>query len=809
MDAQSLPVAPQSTQIFSAGKRQRVNTGVDEGDLKRIKTSPEEPSFYSDNVRRKLAATTRTGQACDRCKERKMKCDPDPIACQPCRQKSLKCYTTDRVSGQSRERGQWDRAENEVGFLKGQLAYYQKKYGPTTQDALSTPYSMLFQSPSCERSSITLDGHRDAGNSPSRSCNLPDPQYVGWPISDGTLYKGPVQGTKADILDWGVMDSGGFECDLMRPPMNDDIDFFNFSTPSVLKTIHQRQKIHKNDLHLPTKAEALAMAETFLTVMWRYYPVVHKGDFIDLVHHLYDDSQQVSLFEEIQVILVFGILKHQNAIRVQAKARLINDSYRYLHYGLGSFPDMMKSSSLAAMQTLALILMQFRNLPKPGHTWHLAQEMLIKCIDLNYHRDPDKIDLSTEQQNPLAKELRKRVFHAIIGVCIATGCRLGQPAPWQFVQWDVPLPMAILDSELSSTGIQAQLSGRCDFWPCIQLSKLLPLYTELHNYVLSVRREPVEYLKIVDLLQNKIDAWREDWDTSIVNEEPDASLTVSTLLIDQWAAEYTLNLHHPSVCPLQTPEVLERNLELCHRAAKKMLGYFHTLSKQYKAVDFTWHSVVAYTLAFGVTLHVYRRRKGSSVSQDQFSNIKNELAGWMSLMAYADLVLKTEKLLYRQFGPLVAQVEDELYEQMMSNARLDVPSSKSLKAINGSMPSTSTTKQQPSPLLHINSTFQEPSTPLNEQQTHFPHHQHYSGFDAASNFPQSQTPLPPVSYHTYNSTPVTSYAPLPTSLAPLLNEAPPSTMQYQYPTISVQDPAMMFSPHLYTDATAVWPMPEE
>jgi len=36
---------------------------------KRFKGVPEIPAQYSDAVRKKLASTTRTGQACDRCSQ--------------------------------------------------------------------------------------------------------------------------------------------------------------------------------------------------------------------------------------------------------------------------------------------------------------------------------------------------------------------------------------------------------------------------------------------------------------------------------------------------------------------------------------------------------------------------------------------------------------------------------------------------------------------------------------------------------------------------------------------------------------------
>lgn len=750
-----------------------------------------------------------------------MKCDPDPVSCQPCRLKNLKCYTTDRVTGQSRERGQSDRAENEVANLREQLAYYRRRYGSLQGDPPPSPYT-AFPSPSRERNSSLFSQRPEADTQPVTSSRIPSFCYEGWPTPNehNAIQKGPVEGTRVDILDWGIMDSGAFECDIMREPLNDDIDFFNFSTPSVLRTIHQRQKIQSHELQLPSKQDALMTAETFLTVMWGYVPIVHRGSFLELIHRLYDTPQHVSLAEKIQVIQMLGILSHQTAIRNQAKSEKIQDSFRYLHYSLGHYPDLVRDSSLSAMQALAMMLVQFRNMPKPGYTWKFAQELLTKCIDLDYHRDPEKVELPPEQRNPLAKELRKRVFHAILAICITTGCRLGRPAPWQFVQWDVPLPMPILDSEISVEGITANLSGRCDYWPCIQHAKLLPLFTELYNYVLSVRPSANDYLNIIDALQTKIDAWRADWDVCMVKEDKNNThLIISSLLIDTWAAEYILNLHHPSVCTARSPDVFEKNLDVCHKAAKRMLSNFHKLAKVYKAADFTWHSVVAYTLGFGLTLHIHRRRKGT-ITQEQFHAMKNELAGWISLMAYADLVLRTDNLLHKRFSVLVEKVQSELAENVVFGGQGETQTSRSpFHAVNNAQSrANSIVKQEPglyapldrrssqglpaSPTTHLNHA--PPSLPQQQQQQ-----QQQRKHSGPSTYSAPQSSLSTVSYSIYNQSNM-PYSSLPTSLAPLLNEPPPNSIaQYQHPSISVQDPAMMFAPHLYTDAAAKWPLVPE
>jgi hypothetical protein len=614
---------------MDASRRKRPTSPSSPGDdaspgNKKLKILAEEPAQYSDAVRKKLAATSRTGQACDRCKERKMKCDSDHVACQPCRQKGLRCYTTDRVTGQARERGETDRAESELISVKEQLAAYKHRYGPLDHQGLNG------------RTSSTGSIPQPISHAASP---IPDSKYVGWPTPGHSepFHSGPVRGTVVDILD-GSIDVADWECEMMADYPANVLDRFNLSKTSIINTIYGHQKV--TDPILPPKEEALRDVQHFLIVMSQYVPVVHRPSFIELVNILYDQPELPSIAERLQVVMILAIMAHQNAVRNHVhSAEKFEEAHRYFHYALGHYRDLLLDQSLAAMQALALITVHFRNLPKPGVSWTYCHTVLVRAIELEYHRDPDKIQLPPDQNNPLSKQLRIRVFHAILGICVTTGCRVGLPAPWQFQHIDLPLPKALKDSEISKFGFASELSGSCDFWPCLHLAKLLPLLTELYNHIVAVRRPAADYVSAVEALDAKLSAWRQDWEDSMKSEpNKHVNLNVATLLFETWAAEYQLILHHPVCSTSDDPELVERNLDICHKAAKRLLQSFHTLSKHYKGVDFTWHSTLAYATGFGITLFVYRRRKGP-VTLEQFEAMRNELNGWTSLMAYADLVL--------------------------------------------------------------------------------------------------------------------------------------------------------------------------
>ncbi|KAM5443495.1 hypothetical protein MferCBS31731_001268 [Microsporum ferrugineum] len=80
---------------------------------RRGKNSPE-PN-YSEMVQDQMSTTNRTGQACDRCKGRKMKCDSNSTGCANCIAGNLPCTQTDPITRVSYTRGELERlrADNE------------------------------------------------------------------------------------------------------------------------------------------------------------------------------------------------------------------------------------------------------------------------------------------------------------------------------------------------------------------------------------------------------------------------------------------------------------------------------------------------------------------------------------------------------------------------------------------------------------------------------------------------------------------------------------------------------------------------
>ena len=313
-------------------------------------------------------------------------------------------------------------------------------------------------------------------------------------------------------------------------------------------------------------------------------------------------------------------------------------SNTWLHYGLGFYNDLLHDSSLASMQALSLVLIYCRMISKPMYSWSLSNEVLIRAIELEYHENPEKLELPSGEKDPLSRELRVRVWWAILSLVVTVGFRDGTLSPWQSQQFDVPLPQALLDEEITADGISMSLSGDCDFLMAIQLCHLLPLLSDIHQKIFAVRMSPEMYSQAVHEFDTRINKWRGDWELC-ANQEPNAERrNIQSLHLDHWTAEYQLMLHHSSVLPPTATSLFDEHLTKCHTACIRMAKTNAKMTRL-NGVDCSWHSVGAFTLAFGIVIQFYQHRLVSLRSTDQIKNMHAEFQTWLGIVWAVDTVL--------------------------------------------------------------------------------------------------------------------------------------------------------------------------
>lgn len=386
------------------------------------------------------------------------------------------------------------------------------------------------------------------------------------------------------------------------------------------------------------------------------------------------------------IMVVLAIFAYQMAIRnpPMRQEKLAESNHLY-HYSLSFYSEMLLGDSLANMQALALFLVHARNLPKPGNSWSLASMILARAVELNYHRSSTKIVLPPEQQNLLAIELRKRVFWSILSIQVTIAVKMGRPMAISLRDMDVELPLAVQESELTELGVLSR-PGNCDFWGHIFLCRKIPILMDLYNNVVRVRRPAAEYCRAVGELDAQITKWRHDWDRDTADQTRSGSYQIATHLINIWYAEFRIILHHPRLCTSEAAEVRERNLDICLEASRKMLRTLLSLIVEFKGADFTWHFISGYVLAFGMTMHVYNKRRERSIGES-LKKMRNELQSWLFVMQSADhytskfrlLVLRLSSSSYAGSGDHLLKFFQPRAQQCLDDAQNVVTASEALR----------------------------------------------------------------------------------------------------------------------------------
>ncbi|OQD87106.1 hypothetical protein PENANT_c006G08973 [Penicillium antarcticum] len=90
---------------------------------------------WSAQMRDKVKKShSRIGQACDRCKVKKMRCTPDHNGCASCISHNVPCRVTDRVTGQTYVRGEAERMRVMINRLSKQADTLQREVAVLQQE---------------------------------------------------------------------------------------------------------------------------------------------------------------------------------------------------------------------------------------------------------------------------------------------------------------------------------------------------------------------------------------------------------------------------------------------------------------------------------------------------------------------------------------------------------------------------------------------------------------------------------------------------------------------------------------------------
>jgi len=306
--------------------------------VKLIKTEKDSSADYSKDVKKKISASARTGQACDRCRVslhrvitrlegdstyhslqvRKMRCDDQPSGCTPCMQNQSECKTTDRITGKATVRGyvqslerQLEELQHRTLELEGRLAALGEDVRPSADcgDSTTAPLVQWHENqrasnkPSWEGNSQSLDASsRSAGRLDGDTTNgsksnaldehppqLPDfrsglagNNYLG--VSTGSSLLSSIRGTSMNVLgiEIDLADYMSADVDEPDPSITGAQPVYNKSYRAFVQTAFGTS-LKLGKVELPPRSEGLNYAHVYFRVINPYLPIVHKPSLLATV----------------------------------------------------------------------------------------------------------------------------------------------------------------------------------------------------------------------------------------------------------------------------------------------------------------------------------------------------------------------------------------------------------------------------------------------------------------------------------------------------------------------------------------------
>ncbi|KAF5872090.1 putative transcription factor cys6 protein [Botrytis fragariae] len=624
--------------------------------------SEQHPEEFSNTVKKKLLASTRTGQACDRCKVRKIRCDGLAGGCSPCIQNHNECKTTDRITGRATSRGYVEGIEQQNRDLQlriqelehrlmqggadikpangypdsasGQYGYGQSSNGMQSTWSTTGP---AYTSPT---SATANNGQQQETNMfralPAYRAGCMGDNYLG--VSPGSSHLSAIKGTALSILGMEIDIADFRSTDMDEPdPSVFHPQLYNKSYQSFLQSAwNVNPRIEK--VELPARSEAIIYAEWYFRVINPYCPLLHRGTFMRLLSRMYDDPTfRPTTAENVIVHMLFAIMFFQYATRnwedAEQQASLNSQSNTHYHYCLGMFYQLACSHTAQDIQALALICLHLRNFPKPGASWVLARMAMTLAIELGLHRSMKRWAPESNTLSELDIEMRRRTFWVILAVNVTLSGKLGRPMPLRNEDYDVECPSQIDDDYIPGDGIDPPNPIKCNHEIGIQGFKLIPCYLELYSTIYSISRQPSTYVATVNRLEAKIRAWKDDLPPELVNGElghNEQEGRVFALYAQSWSQEFRLLLRHPSVSMTTDPDFNAESMRICVESSRQMLGVVRQLQK-YKSLDTTWYNTSVFVMALTTTLFAQWEKRGGTSSAD-LAALREEMDIWLDIM---------------------------------------------------------------------------------------------------------------------------------------------------------------------------------
>ncbi|KAK9240818.1 fungal-specific transcription factor domain-containing protein [Lipomyces kononenkoae] len=586
---------------------------------------------------------SRTGQACDRCKLRKIKCNATNGACTPCTLARVPCTNTDLNSRRAVPRGYVESLESQVASFKSRVQELESilvKLAPSIDLAnlprpdqvsvLKQQHSSPTVLPSIETlTSITLP----PGQSAERKYDDTRlPVYVGEHLSS------PDQ--RVGSWDEATLSIFGIHINLrdLAPGNLGDANFFEiFSTPKPVK------------MELPPYDEAKLYVESYIAVIHPVIPALSKSWLVQEIHRLYSDDNYKPTAQTAVIINMAFALITSSIDLYQRKLDKNRENYTpvsdtFYRRVIPYIHDLFHKPDLTSIQALVLILVYLRPSPRPQSSWALGRLAMTIAIQVGLHRENLQSLGSAAPLSLCESQMRKRVFWCLLSLESAISNRLGRPLALNNKNFDTELPLAVDDEYLDGTTDYTKIENPCSFLPGLALFGLTMISSKVYSTFYTVRKPTAEeYERLVVEFEAELGKWNSDLPESLTWKPSDSTgdLRDKRYAGIMWLTmnELRLFIRHPSGSTTTNQQFNDESRKLSVTIARELL---HTMDNLMKInhVESTWYNVsMLLTSLFTILYGAWSQK---DLSREDIDRVKEDVAITLSVIDEIAISLGTD-----------------------------------------------------------------------------------------------------------------------------------------------------------------------
>jgi hypothetical protein len=449
--------------------------------------------------------------------------------------------------------------------------------------------------------------------------------YLG--VSSGNSWLSPIEGTSLKLFG-ATLDLAEF---IPEDTSDSGTSYQNFLDRAF---VEQQKKAPQ----LPAWETGKVYAEWYFRSIQPMLPILHKPDFMKLLHRVYHEQYQPTTAELVMVHMVMSLVSFQyNTRNTNDPTRAQN--FQHWHFSLSLVPRLIKGHTLEDMQGLTLICAQLRAFPRPGACWMFTNTVLGLAIELGLHRSVTAWQgISAPQQDPHSIEMRKRIFWSLMLMHVPVSGKLGRPMPLRLEDIDIEIPEEAYDylPEESDLDEWRKCSFRSGKWGFVLLKVQMKVYSSIYSigsmnasYETNVRQLEAELKETVAKFPPELSGGPETKDED----------RVTALYLQLGATGCQLLIHHPALCRSLSPLVMSNNLDACLDASNKMLS-IATQLKALNSLDSTLYWNMDFLASMFTMLFAYDERR-DRLSMSDLERLRHSMKGWLDVMGYVGSLLGT------------------------------------------------------------------------------------------------------------------------------------------------------------------------